>query len=96
MSAIGMAGALVIFFLYSYSPQAVGLYPDQWLLWLALVPIGAWLYRMVRLGYLGQMDYDPIVFALSDLRGLGYLFITLSLMFYAAGLWTEWYGALMN
>ncbi|SLN49539.1 UbiA family prenyltransferase [Pseudooctadecabacter jejudonensis] len=92
MSAIGMVGALVIFFLYSYSDQALGLYPDQWLLWLALVPIAAWLYRMVRLGYMGRMDYDPIVFALSDMRGLGYLLITLSLMFYGAGLWSEWFG----
>jgi len=94
MAAIGMAGALVIFFLYSYSDQAMGLYPDQWLLWVSLLPIAAWLTRMVRLGYRGQMDYDPIVFAMSDLRGLGYLLITLSLMFYAAGLWTEWFGRL--
>ncbi|MDA9208546.1 UbiA family prenyltransferase [Octadecabacter sp.] len=96
MSAIGMAGALVIFFLYSYSDQALGLYPDQWLLWVALIPIAAWLYRMVRLGYMGRMDYDPIVFALSDRRGLGYLLITLSLMFYAAGLWSEWFGKLFG
>lgn len=61
MSAIGMVGALVIFFLYSYSDQALALYPDQWLMWVALAPIAAWLYRMVRLGYMGRMDYDPIV-----------------------------------
>ncbi|WP_296420091.1 UbiA family prenyltransferase [Pseudooctadecabacter sp.] len=96
MSAIGMVGALVIFFLYSYSDQALALYPDQWLLWVALLPIAAWLYRMVRLGYMGRMDYDPIVFALSDMRGLGYLLITLSLMFYAAGLWSEWYARLLG
>lgn len=96
MSVIGMAGALIIFFLYSYSDQAVALYPDQWLLWVGLIPIAAWLYRMVRLGYMGRMDYDPIVFALSDRRGLGYLLITLSLMFYAAGLWSEWFGLLFN
>ena len=96
MSAIGMAGAMIIFFLYSYSEQALELYPDQWLLWIALMPIAAWLYRMVRLGYLGQMDYDPIVFALTDRRGLGYLLITLSLMFYAAGLWSIWFGSLLG
>jgi len=89
MSAIGMVGALIIFFLYSFSEQAVSLYPDQWLLWVALIPISAWLYRMIRLGYLGNMDYDPIVFALTDRRGLGYLLIALSMMFYAAGLWTK-------
>ncbi|MCF2869792.1 UbiA family prenyltransferase [Octadecabacter sp. G9-8] len=91
MSAVGMVGALVIFFLYSYSDQALSLYPDQWLMWVALAPIAGWLYRMIRLGYMGQMDYDPIVFAMSDIRGIGYLMITLSLLFYAAGLWSEWF-----
>lgn len=94
VAALGMIGALVIFFLYSYSEQALTLYPDQWLLWVALLPIAAWLYRMVRLGYLGKQDYDPIVFALSDIRGIGYLLITLALMFYAAGLWSDWFGRL--
>ena len=96
MSAVGMVGALVIFFLYSYSDQALALYPDQWLLWVALVPIAAWLYRMIKLGYMGRMDYDPIVFAMSDIRGIGFLLITLSLLFYAAGLWSEWYGRLFG
>lgn len=96
MSAIGMVGALLIFFLYSYSDQAQSLYPDQWLMWVALLPIAGWLYRMVRLGYLGRMDYDPIVFAMSDIRGIGYLLITLSLLFYAAGLWSVWFAWLFG
>ncbi|MGJ8610588.1 MAG: UbiA family prenyltransferase [Octadecabacter sp.] len=96
MSAIGMVGALVIFFLYSYSDQALALYPDQWLMWLALLPIAAWLYRMIRLGYMGRMDYDPIVFAITDIRGIGYLLITLSLLFYAAGLWSVWFTRLFG
>jgi 4-hydroxybenzoate polyprenyltransferase len=96
MSVIGMVGALLIFFLYSYSDQALALYPDQWLMWLALLPVAAWLYRMVRLGYMGRMDYDPIVFAMSDIRGIGYLLITLSLLFYAAGLWGVWFARLFG
>lgn len=96
MSVVGMVGALVIFFFYSYSEQALGLYPDQWLMWVALLPITAWLYRMVRLGYMGRMDYDPIVFAMTDIRGIGYLLITLSLLFYAAGLWSEWFARLFG
>jgi 4-hydroxybenzoate polyprenyltransferase len=96
MSAVGMVGALVIFFLYSYSDQALSLYPDQWLIWVALAPMAGWLYRMIRLGYMGQMDYDPIVFAMSDIRGIGYLMITLSLLFYAAGLWSEWFTRLFG
>ncbi|MEN8841361.1 MAG: UbiA family prenyltransferase [Octadecabacter sp.] len=96
MSAVGMVGALVIFFLYSYSDQALALYPDQWLMWVALLPIAAWLYRMIKLGYMGRMDYDPIVFAMSDIRGIGFLLITLSLLFYAAGLWSQWYEGLFG
>lgn len=89
---LGMIGALVIFFLYSFSEQARMLYPSQWLLWVALIPIAAWLNRMVRLGWYGKQDYDPIVFALKDKRGIGLLLITLSLMFYSAGLWQKWFG----
>ena len=96
MSAIGMVAALLIFFLYSFSDQALALYPDQWLMWVALLPIAAWLYRMIRLGYLGQQHHDPIVFALTDMRGVGYLLITLSLIFYAAGLWSVWWTQLFG
>lgn len=92
MAGLGMAGALLVFFLYSYSEQARTLYPTQWLMWVALIPIAAWLFRMIRLGYYGKQDYDPIVFALKDKRGIGLLLITLSLMFYAAGLWQRWFG----
>lgn len=92
VSILGMVGALVIFFLYSFSEQARTLYPSQWLMWVALIPIAMWLLRMVRLGWLGKQDYDPIVFAMKDKRGIGLLLITLSLMFYAAGLWQQWFG----
>ncbi|MBV1866348.1 MAG: UbiA family prenyltransferase [Marinosulfonomonas sp.] len=84
---IGFAGALVTFFLYTMSEQAIELYPTRWLLWAAMIPIAMWLIRMIRLGYFGKQDYDPIVFALRDKRGIGLLLITLSMMFYAAGLW---------
>ena len=96
MAGIGIAAALVIFFLYSFTDQARTLYPTRWLLWVALVPIAWWLIRMVRLGYLGRQDYDPIVFALSDKRGLGLIMLVLALMFYAAGLWQEWFAALFG
>ncbi|MEZ5686525.1 MAG: UbiA family prenyltransferase [Paracoccaceae bacterium] len=92
VAGIGVVGALVIFFLYSVSDQGRVLYPDTWLLWLAMVPMGWWLIRMVALGWFGKQDYDPIVFALKDKLGLGILMITLSLMFWAAGLWAQWFG----
>ncbi len=92
VAALGTFGALLIFFLYSFSDQAVRLYPTQWLLWVALIPLAIWLIRMVWLGYRGRQDYDPIVFAMRDKTGIGILMITLSLMFYAAGLWQRWFG----
>ncbi|WP_235857724.1 UbiA family prenyltransferase [Marimonas lutisalis] len=92
LSVAGMVAALVIFFLYTLSAQAQMLYPDRVFLWIAMLPLAGWLFRMVRLGFYGKQDYDPIVFALRDKRGLGLIMITLSLMFYAAGLWAEWFG----
>ena len=82
VGALGIIGALLIFFLYSRSPQAAELYPTIWMLWVALIPIAIWLIRMLALGYLGRQDYDPIVFAMRDKMGIGLLLITLSLMFY--------------
>lgn len=92
VAGLGVFGALLIFFLYSLSDQGRMLYPDTWLMWLALIPMGWWLVRMVALGWFGKQDYDPIVFALRDKFGLGLLMITLSLMFWAAGLWARWFG----
>ncbi|GAA0284944.1 UbiA family prenyltransferase [Rhodovulum strictum] len=89
---IGVVGALVVFFAYSFTEQAHALYPTRWLLWLTLVPLAVWLIRMVVLGYRGKQDYDPIVFALRDRVGLGLIFFALSFMFYSAGLWQRWFG----
>lgn len=90
---LGTVGALLIFFLYSVSDQGRLLYPTTWMLWAAMVPMAYWLIRMVMLGWYGKQDYDPIVFALRDKFGIGLLMLTLSMMFWAAGLWTKWFGA---
>lgn len=92
MASLGIIGALVIWALYVTSPQGMTLYPTQWIMWLAMLPIALWLIRMVLLGYHGKQDYDPIVFAMRDRMGIGLLLITLSLMFWAAGLWADWFG----
>ncbi len=89
---LGTVGALLIFFLYSISEQGRLLYPTTWILWVAMIPMGLWLVRMVALGWLGKQDYDPIVFAMRDKFGIGILMLTLSLMFWAAGLWSQWFG----
>ncbi|MCR8723660.1 UbiA family prenyltransferase [Frigidibacter sp. ROC022] len=92
VAILGVVGALLTFFLYTFTEQARTLYPLRWLLWVAMLPMAAWLIRMVWLGYTGKQDYDPIVFAMKDLRGLGLIMLTLSLMFYAAGIWQLLFG----
>ncbi|WP_372838554.1 UbiA family prenyltransferase [Phaeovulum sp.] len=92
VAGLGVFTALLVFFRYSVSEQGRELYPDTWLLWLAMLPMGWWLIRMVRLGWRGKQDYDPIVFALRDKLGLGILMLVLSLMFWAAGMWSEWFA----
>ncbi|MCB2111423.1 MAG: UbiA family prenyltransferase [Defluviimonas sp.] len=93
VAGLGTAGALIIFLLYSVSDQGRELYPTTWILWVAMMPMALWLVRMVMLGWFGKQDYDPIVFAMRDKFGIGILMITLSLMFWAAGLWARWFGS---
>lgn len=92
VAILGTVGALLIFFLYSVSDQGLLLYPTTWILWAAMLPMSLWLIRMVMLGWFGKQDYDPIVFAMRDKFGIGILMMTLSLMFWAAGLWARWFG----
>lgn len=92
VAVLGMIGALVAFFGYSFTEQAAVLYPTRWLLWVTLIPIFWWLYRMIRLGWAGRQDYDPLVFAMRDKRGIGILLIALAIMFQAAGIWQAWLG----
>ena len=92
VASLGVVAALVAFFLYSFTEQALSLYKTQWLMWVAGLPLAWWMIRMVRLGWHGKQDYDPIVFAMKDKRGIGLMLMTLSIMFYAAGLWQEWFG----
>ncbi|MEX1661930.1 UbiA family prenyltransferase [Thioclava sp. 15-R06ZXC-3] len=92
VAGLGVFAALLVFFLYSVSVQGEMLYPDTWLMWIAMIPLGWWLIRMVALGWFGKQDYDPIVFAMRDKFGLGLIMIMLSLMFWAAGLWAIWFG----
>ncbi|WP_371169840.1 UbiA family prenyltransferase [Aliiroseovarius sp. 2305UL8-7] len=91
VASLGVVAALLAFFLYSFTEQAILLYKTRWLVWAAELPLAWWLIRMVRLGWYGKQDYDPIVFAMKDKRGIGLMLITMAIMFYAAGLWQEWF-----
>jgi len=92
VAVLGAVSAVGIFLAYSFSEHAAELYPTRWLLWVSAVPFALWLRRMIRLGYDGKQDYDPIVFAMRDKRGLGLIMMMLAIMFYAAGLWQELFG----
>lgn len=92
VACIGMFGALLVFFMYSFTEQAITLYKSQWLIWVAMLPIAGWLWRMVSLGYKGKQDYDPIVFALRDRHGLSLIIFAVTIMFYAAGLFHDAFG----
>ncbi len=92
VAALGTVAALLVFLAYTFTEQAISLYQERWLLWLAMVPIAAWLVRMVRLGHLGKQHDDPIVFAMRDKLGLGLIMLALCLMIYGTGLWRGWLG----
>ncbi len=80
---LGTFGAVLAFFLYSFTEAASTLYDSRWQLWLAIIPMAGWLIRMVLLGWRGEQDYDPIVFAMRDKYGLSLIAVTLALMFTA-------------
>ncbi|MBL4806716.1 MAG: UbiA family prenyltransferase [Rhodobacteraceae bacterium] len=78
-------GALIVYGLYTYSSIALTLYSHPWELRLAGVAVAFWLMRMIRRGWQGKMDYDPIVFALRDPLGLAFIATGGILLFNAAG-----------
>lgn len=84
VAALGTFGAMVAFFFYGFSPAATALYVRPWQLWLAMLPIGGWLVRMIVLGWQGKQDYDPIVFAMRDRYGIALIALALTIMFTAA------------
>lgn len=77
--------ALVVYTLYTYSDIAATLYGNLWMIRLAAFPVAIWLGRMITLGWLGRMDYDPIVFALRDPIGLALVGTGAVMLVWAAG-----------
>lgn len=92
LAILALCVTMLVFLGYSFTEQGLALYPTQWLLWVAAVPLALWLVRMIWLGHAGKQDYDPILFAMRDKMGLGLIMIMLALMFQAAGLWQQWFG----
>ena len=77
----------VIFLTYTYSETAQELYVGIWELRWCVIPISAWMVRMITTGWAGTQNYDPIVFAMRDRVGLALMVVTVLGLVNAAGGW---------
>ena len=57
---------IVILLLYSFSESATKLYSSNILVSFVSLVVAFWLYRVMSITNLGQMKYDPVLFALTD------------------------------
>jgi len=64
----GTAGliSVLVFALYINSPEVTNLYPHPELLWLTCPILAYWIMRVWMLAARGQMNEDPISFAITD------------------------------
>ena len=88
MSVMAALFANIIFLTYTYSETAYELYAGIWELRWVVIPITAWMVRMISTGWAGSQDYDPIVFAVRDRTGL-ILSIIVVLGLFNAAAWTQ-------
>ena len=73
LSGLGAASgyiAVLVFALYVNSPDVLELYARPQVLWLACPVLLYWISRVWLVAHRGQMDDDPIVFAVKDLQSL--------------------------
>lgn len=89
---LGAVAALIAFFAYSFTANGLALYPEQWMLWLALLPMALWLRRIITLGTTAQHERDPLLTALVDLPALALMLITFGTVYGAAGIWQRLFG----
>lgn len=78
------AVSLAVFYVYTFSDTARQLYQNLAVLRLAGIPFAIWQARMIYLGWHGKQDYDPLVFAMKDVRGIALALVTLAMILYAA------------
>ena len=57
---------IAILLLYSFSESATKLYSSNTLVSLVSLIVAFWLYRIISITNIGQMKYDPVLFALKD------------------------------
>ena len=63
---LSSAVCIVILLLYSFSESATKLYSSNILVSFVSLVVAFWLYRIMSITNLGQMKYDPVLFALTD------------------------------
>ena len=70
MSLASTSGILsvLVFAMYINSPEVAALYAIPYALWLICPLFGYWIIRIVIMASRGQIDEDPIVFAIKDKR----------------------------
>lgn len=73
MAVASGQAAVLVFALYVNSPATAALYVRQEAMWLVCAIIFFWISRMEMMTHRGQMNDDPIVFALRDRTSLGCL-----------------------
>ena len=88
IAILSALNAGIIFVTYTYSSTAEALYAGIWELRWCVIPIAAWMIRMISTGWKGTQDYDPIVFALRDRYCLVFAVITVLGLLNAAA-WTQ-------
>ncbi|MXU65342.1 UbiA family prenyltransferase [Oceanomicrobium pacificus] len=77
VAVVGAVAALIVLGFYIHSGQAQALYTRHWVLWLAVPFVALWFERMIRTGRQGLQQYDPIVFALRDPKGVALIAVSL-------------------
>lgn len=70
VAAAGIAVSAALFLVYAFSGHSAALYESQLLLAVAVLPLAAWLFRVVRLSEQGRENYDPVRFVTHDRTGL--------------------------
>lgn len=86
MSVLSAFNADIIFLAYTYSETAYLLYAGIWELRWVVIPVSAWMYRMIWTGWAGKQNYDPIVFAMRDRVGLSLAIVSVLGLYNAAAL----------
>ncbi|HKI98980.1 MAG TPA: UbiA family prenyltransferase [bacterium] len=77
--------AVLVFALYINSDQVRELYRHPDLLWLAIPVLLYWVARVWRIAHQGEMDADPVIFALRDPLSYGVGLLLLAVVALAAG-----------